>query len=94
MTVETMQPLRPLQLYWKTDGQDVRLGVGYHCDLPRKGELLSFSCERGMVWRVVEVYYGLIMEGSVTWRAWRDGKPHQRGMVDVFVTPAEGPFEP
>jgi hypothetical protein len=92
--VETMQPLKALRLWWKNAGQDVRLGTGFHQDIPPKGSLLVFSCDHGVVWRVTELYFGLVAEGSMTWQAWRDGRPHEGGALDVFVEPAEGPFVP
>lgn len=86
--------LQALTLYWKSEGEDHNLGTGYYPIVPPVGALLSFPCEQGVTWRVVQHYCHLVMEGSQTWRAWRDGRSYDGITVDVFVESAEGPFEP
>lgn len=92
MTTETTQPLRPLTLWWKKDGRDIELGTGFDENIPPKGTLLAFPCEHGNGWRVTEVQVVLVMKGSMTWAAWRAGRPHETSPIDVFVEPADGPF--
>ncbi len=81
-------------LYWKHNGEDVRLGNGFHERVPPDGALLTFVCDHGVGWRVVTQQYHLIMEGSQVHMAWRDGRSCDPPAVDLFVEPAEGPFEP
>lgn len=83
-----------ITLYWKRDGEDVQLGTGFCEVVPPKGTLVSFPCGFGVGWRVTEHHYLLVMEGSATWRAWRAGESHEGSGIQVFVEPADGPFEP
>lgn len=82
-----------LNLYWKRDGEDIDVGMGW-CDLlPPVGSRLVFVSEHGTVWRVTEHYFHLTMEGSPRHIAWRSGRTHDEARVTVFVVPTEGPFE-
>lgn len=85
--------LRELKLWLKKDGEDVNLGIAYGEDVPRQGDLLGHSTEYGYIWRVLFVYRHLIQHGSPSWIQWQAGRYTRSGQVDVFVEPAEGPFE-
>lgn len=89
-----MSQLHPIYLVWKTGGEDIDLGIGYHSVIPPKGSLLTFVCDHGTVWRVVEQYFHMVMHGSMNWRNWHAGRGTEGGMVYLFVEPAEGPYEP
>lgn len=83
-----------LHLYWKNNGDDVDLGVGYHQVMPPIGGLVTHASPHGAMWRVVTHLQYLIEEGSVAWQAWRAGRTCDPASVVLFVEPAEGPFEP
>lgn len=83
-----------LTLYRKHNGKDVRLGTGWFETLPPAGTLLTFHCEEGTVWRVIHPYVHLIMEGSMAHRGILTGRRTDPAHADLFVEPAQGPFEP
>lgn len=87
--------MRPLRLWWKKDGQDVELGVGYDVSVPPRGTLLAFPCTHGSRWRVTDALVTLIMPESPEMQAqtWRAGTPDELAPVEVFVEPTDGPFE-
>lgn len=91
---QTTGPLRPLCLYWKNNGEDIDLGTGYHDEVPQVGATLVFPTGgHGTVWRVTGLHFGLVMPGSMTAARAQRGQPRDFAMVNVFVEPAEGPFE-
>lgn len=85
-----------LHLYWKRNGKDIDLGLGYLRYVPQLGTLLRHLApdELGVMWRIVEVIHTPAAAGSMTYMAMRDGRRADDCLVDVFVVPAEGPFEP
>jgi len=83
-----------LRLYWKSPDGEVDLGSGFHEMLPPVGSLLAFVTDHGVVWRVVRLYFHLIMPGSVAHRAGLDGRGSDPPTVYAFVEPAEGPHVP
>lgn len=85
--------LRELKLWTKKDGEDVDLGPAYCEDIPRQGDLLSHGTEHGNTWRVLFAYRHLIQYGSPGWITWRAGRYTDPIWVDIFVEPADGPFE-
>jgi len=87
--------VRPLRLWWKKDGRDVELGVGYDVSVPPRGTLLAFPCSHGSRWRVTDALVTLIMPDSPEMQAqtWQAGTPDELAPVEVFVVPVDGPFE-
>lgn len=88
-----------LHLVWKRDGEDVELGTCFSVTRPAVGELISFIGDQARdqtgVWRVVLVYHQPFVEGSQTWRNWRDrGEQPEDNLTTYWVEPAEGPWEP
>lgn len=83
-----------LRLHWKSPTGDVDLGSGFHEVLPPAGSLLVFVTDHGVVWRVVQLYFHLIMPGSQAHRSAERGQRCDPPTVYVFVEPAEGPHEP
>lgn len=86
--------LRELKLWTKRDGVDVDLGTAWCEDVPRQGDLLSHHSQHGYTWKVTLVYRELIQQGSPAWLNWEAGRYLHPRMVDVFVEPTDGPFEP
>lgn len=84
--------MRELRLWHKHDGKDDDLGVAYDLDLPREGDVLLHPVRSGVAWKVLTVARTLVQPGSRRWREWQDGG-RQSSPVDVFVVPADGPFE-
>lgn len=83
-----------LNLYWKHNGDDLNLGVGWHEVAPPAGGLLVFVTDHGTVWKVVTHLQHLAVEGSMAVVRWRHGGYCDPPEVTLFVEPAEGPFEP
>lgn len=84
-----------LKLHWNRDGETVDLGSAYHPLLPPPGTLLAYTGrpEHATTWRVLFAYMGLIEEGSAAYYEWASEPRPKTIWVDVFVEPAEGPFE-
>ena len=86
-----------LRLVWKRDGDDVKLGECYLATRPQKDDLLSYPSpqapEQSGVWRIVLVYHQPFVHGSPTWRAWRERGEQPESAADVWVEPADGPWE-
>ena len=81
-----------LSLWHKHDRKDDDLGMAFDLDLPRVGDVLLHPCPAGVGWRVIVVSRTLVQYGSRRWQEWQNGG-RQVARVDVFVVPADGPFE-